>query len=218
MISIIIVSCEKDEKYLWDALMSCWFPVVEYELILVYAGDTKTLRQDTRSALSSHKNHSITILEQDPGYSVCRNIAVAKSSGEYILLLYSDDVLFSYNLLLLWKNRNINADVIFGDAFFNSEYVCPSGRNGITKEMLLNTNPIFTTCLIKRTMWDKVKGMTPGMVYDDYNLFAKIFKAGGVFQYLPYAIYRHNVREDSVTFMVKDKVEEHNKQATECLR
>ena len=114
----IIVPVYKIEKYIRPCFESIFQQGLSddiYEIIVVNDGTPDHSMEVVADLLEQHNN--ITIINQEnQGLSVARNTALACATGEYILMLDSDDLLVENSLpLILKKAINSKADIVMAD-------------------------------------------------------------------------------------------------------
>ena len=86
-----------------------------YEIIVVNDGTPDRSMEVVADLLEQHNN--ITIIHQEnQGLSVARNVALARATGEYVLMLDSDDLLIAGSLpMILEKAIHSGVDVVMTD-------------------------------------------------------------------------------------------------------
>lgn len=214
MVSIIITSPQKDEKYLARALSSCVLQSVEHQVILVFTGTN--LSAETRGAIDA-SNARLYRLKDDPGHAQCRNIAIGLSVYDNYVFLDADDYFYPDAVTDLYNNIG-DADVICGNMTCDNKVIVPPGiRNGATRELFMNTNPVFISSLFTIDAFYNAGGMDADVFLDDYRLWIKMFLSGAKFSYLDRTVFYHFIRPDSITQKHKERNEEFIKKAKEGL-
>jgi glycosyltransferase involved in cell wall biosynthesis len=217
MISIVITCFNEDRKYLPNAIGSCLTQDVPVEIILVDGGSNWS--PDITIINQIYNSVDIFIRTHDNGGQAgALNLGIQNAKYPYIIVLDADNWLYP-NVLgdMLSKMGNITS-VVFGNLTntIAGEIIKPAGKDGLSRELFLQCNPIFTTSLFRKTVWEVVGGFKP-IIYTDYRFYLDLFLKGICFNYIDKIIYNHVIRKDSTSFKVIDRVEELNKQAIEPL-
>ena len=114
----IIVPVYNVEKYVYECVDSIFRQGLDeniFEVIIVNDGTKDNSMAVIRELIASHSN--IIVIEQDNlGLSVARNNGIAKATGEYILMIDSDDLLIDSSLqLLLNRALETKVDLVVAD-------------------------------------------------------------------------------------------------------
>lgn len=114
----IIIPVYNVEKYIYECLESVYRQGLDedsFEVIIINDGTKDNSMEVIRELIVSHSN--IIIIEQEnQGLSVARNKGMAKATGEYILMLDSDDLLIDNSVKpLLGKALDTQVDMIITD-------------------------------------------------------------------------------------------------------
>ena len=111
----IIVPIYNAEKYLSDTIESALKQTYKnIELVLVNDGSPDNSLQIAESYARENKNIIIHSTE-NRGVSAARNLGLSLSNGQYIMFLYSDDILTSDAVEILYNDiTNNNADIAVG--------------------------------------------------------------------------------------------------------
>jgi len=205
---------QDDERYLARSLSSCVLQSIEHQIILVFTGDR--LSSDTRGAIDA-SDAFVHLLKTDPGHAACRNIAVQFASYDYYIFLDADDYFYPDAVTDLYNHIG-DADVICGNMTCDNNIIVPPEiRNGATRELFMNTNPVFISSLFTIDAFYNAGGMDADVFLDDYRLWIKMFLNGAKFSYLDRTVFYHYIRPDSITQKHKDRNEEFIKKAKEGL-
>lgn len=155
-----------------------------FEVIIIDDGTSDNSFENIADFISQHKNISV-IRQKNQGVSVARNAGLLKATGEYILFVDSDDLLFQGALLPVVEKAIISkADLIMAD-FTKMEddeikQIQTSQRKADThKTQEKNGKTLFLEdqnpreCYIWRTLYrrkfltDNQIKFIPGMCYED---------------------------------------------------
>ncbi|MBR3093676.1 MAG: glycosyltransferase [Bacteroidaceae bacterium] len=114
----ILVPVYKVEKYIrpfFESIFRQGLPDDCYEIIVVNDGTPDRSMEVVADLLEQHDN-TIVINQENQGLSVARNNALEMATGEYVLMLDSDDLLVDGSLpLLLDKALTTKADLVLAD-------------------------------------------------------------------------------------------------------
>jgi len=199
MISIVVCTYN-DSGYLSRALRSCLLQNIQKEIILV--DDCSTDPFDPKVKILIEDNRDVITLIRHPvnvGLSAARNTGIAASNYDYIITLDADDFFFPRSIRTLLHYAKEDHDIFYGFITSSGTAVYPF-QGVITRDILLNQNPIFCSSLFRKSIWEKVGGykIRRGPHYEDWNFWCRCFMAGAKFQYIPTLVYEHTERGDSM--------------------
>lgn len=199
----IIITCYNDVQYVEQAIDSAINQ--EYpnkEIIVVNDGsnyETTTLLKSIEYKISN------LILQQNLGQSVARNNGIRVSTGEYILILDSDDFFESTFCDKALKYFQLDENVKIVSCFANLLYSdgtvkqhCPKGGN-ISHFMF--ANQALGTSMFKKQDWLDCKGYDETMRkgFEDWEFFIRILKNGGVAKIIEEPLYNYRKRDNTTT-------------------
>lgn len=168
------------------------------------------------------KDHSIQVLneyqgklnwlsEKDSGYPEAVNKGFQKCSGEYLMWLPSDDMLFSENSVahLVKTAVKSGADVVFGDAFYidqNDRLMGHYRTECYTPERLREWCLICQPAtLFKADLFKKIGGLDQSFrCISDYDLWLRMSEAGAQFVRIGTPISCYRIHGDSLTVKQKN--------------
>lgn len=224
MISIVVCTYN-DSNFLERALKSCLIQDLPKEIILVDDGSTDPINSRVID-LINYNSDSIRLIKHpiNMGLSAARNTGVASSKYDFIITLDADDFFFPRSLLSLVYYATTNDNYKSKDIFYGG--MTSSGKlkypytGEITREILLDSNPIFCSSMFKKSIWEKVGGykVRKGPHYEDWNFWCKCYMAGAKFQYVPALVYEHTERPDSMLRTLGVNKDKYVALATEELR
>ena len=101
------------------------------------------------------------------------------------------------------------ADVAYGNMTDGGQLALPVTAP-LSGEHFLARNPLFCTSLFRRRWWAAVGGyeVRRGSHYEDWNFWARLFRAGCRFHYVPALIYNHTTRPGSMLRQLAGRSEE----------
>lgn len=199
MVSIVVCTYN-DSNYLDRALKSCLIQNIQKEIILVDDCSTEPMNPRVLQLIEDHKD-TIKMIRHpvNVGLSAARNTGIAASNYDYVIPLDADDFFFPRSIRTLMYYASKECDIFYGFMTSSGKVALPH-RTEITKEILLNENPIFCSSIFRRSIWEKVGGykIRRGPHYEDWNFWCRCFMAGAKFQYIPTLVYERTERPDSM--------------------
>jgi len=199
MVSIIVCTYN-DSSYLERALESCLMQNIQKEVILVDDCSTEIMNSDAVKIIEKHSD-TIKVIRHsvNRGLSAARNTGIAASQFDFVVTLDADDFFFPRSIRTLLYYASEEYDIFYGLMTSSGELVSPY-KDEITKEVLLNQNPIFCSSLFRKKIWTKVGGykVRDGAHYEDWNFWCRCFMSGAKFKFIPTIVYEHTERSDSM--------------------
>ncbi len=199
----IIVTCYNLSQYLPEALDSVLAQDFgDWECIIVNDGSS-----DSTSVIADayvKKDSRFRLLElQNGGVIRARNEGVKASSGEYLLFLDADDILFPYYVGKAAQVLDSRQDVLIVSG--PAEPFCEgSKRIGIeippfSKDTMLSRNSLHISSMLRRSDFNRTGGFNPDMAagLEDWDLWLGILEMDGEVQILPEPVLRYRIRRDS---------------------
>jgi hypothetical protein len=205
----IIIPCFNDWQYIEQAVDSALKQTYSnIEVIVVDDGSnakTKVVLKRFKAKITK------LITQENKGQSTARNAGIRETTGDYILVLDSDDFFepsFCSKALSVFVNDpNIKlvscyANLIFKDS--TTEVFKPEGGN---IENFLFYNAALGTSMFKKSDWLFCGGydeiMTNGM--EDWEFFIRLLKDGGTTEIIQEPLYNYRKRNDSTTTIANKK-------------
>ena len=137
----VIIPVYNVEKYVYECLNSVYKQGLDedsFEVIIINDGTRDNSMNVIQELIASHSN--IIVIEQDnQGVSVARNNGMVRATGEYILMLDSDDLLIDNSVKpLLEKALATHVDMIITDfiQMNDKEIAAIRGNHPIQKELV----------------------------------------------------------------------------------
>ena len=161
----IIVPCYNGEECLRETLDCLQKQTIEdWECIIVNDGSTDNSIKILREYEAKDSRYKV-IDKDNEGPSVARNVAIAASSGKYILPLDADDLIApTYaEKAIEYLEQHPNTKLVYCKAKYfgdkEGEWKLPE----YNYNQLLYGNQIFNACIYRREDFDKTKGYNPNM-------------------------------------------------------
>lgn len=142
----IIIPMYNAERYIVECISSITTQDYKnYEIIIVDDGSTDTSLAIVEKVISSNPMHLKLFHQKNSGPNVARNLAISKSSGDYLLFLDADDKFNCKALNLLSDKINEHKPdfINFGYSFFDNE------NNNIIKSSNFKTQSLFNEDIVK---------------------------------------------------------------------
>lgn len=199
MISVLVPTYN-DAHFLPTALASCLAQTVPVEIVLVDDGSTTPLSEDVCRFVAEHRDIVTHVRHAwNCGLSAARNTGIAHARFDLIIPLDADDWFLPGALAPLVSALTDDVDIVYGNVVDSGKLYEPVKRS-LRRADFLEDTPLFCSSLFRKTVWQAVGGYTvrPGPHYEDWNFWAKAFKAGFRFHYAPVTVYEHRSRADSM--------------------
>lgn len=181
------------------------------EIIIVNDGSTDDSLDIIKKYTKKYKN--ITLIDQkNKGLSVARNEGIKKATGDYFLLLDSDDFI-EYNLvstlnnyvkekpdLIRFQLRTIDEDGNLISEYHEREFELTDGSKGF--ELITNYKyvEVSTLYLYKTSYYKKNKfSFMPGVIHEDYGLIPLVIDKAKTILSIDYIGYNYLQRNISLS-------------------
>ena len=210
----IIVPVYNVEKYLDECIQSIINQTYKnIEIIIINDGSTDNSLSILRKYESIDKR-IIVINQENKGLSASRNIGIKKSTGKYISLIDSDDVIHPRMVELLYKEiKKNNCDISicmfqeFTDNFIekNNRYnIRVLNQDNFLKELLKEKKFGSHACnkLYKKSLFNNVEYVV-GRKYEDIGTTYKLGLKSNLICYIDIELYGYRIRESSITCNLK---------------
>lgn len=197
MVSIIVCTFN-DSDWLLTALPSCLNQDISKEIILVDDCSSKPINAQVMGMVSAN-GIKLVRHARNMGLSAARNTGIAAASHEWVIPLDADDWFYPNSVKTLWESRD-GADIVTGNCTDGGVYAPAISREPLSEAVFRRENPCVCSSLFNKSIWNKAGGymVRQGPHYEDWNFWAKCFAAGGRFKYLPFSVYNHTSRDDSM--------------------
>jgi glycosyltransferase involved in cell wall biosynthesis len=199
----IIIPVYKNLKWLPETINSVFNQNYNnYEIIII----NDCSPENVEPFLLPYTNNKIHYYEHtvNKGAAGARNTGISKCSGEYILPLDSDDVIYDANWLVdsikkINKNTIITSQICYCDENMKPiNNFWPNG-NELWSDVLYN-NVIINSSMYPKSMWTKLGGYDENKyvrTYEDWEFWIRAYKAGYNLirinkQYLHYRLHKNN--------------------------
>lgn len=203
----IVVCTHDDSRFLPAALASCLAQEVETEVLVVDDGSREPMVPEAR-ALLDRPEVRLLRRRRRGGLAAARNTGIAAARHPLIVPLDADDFLYPGALAALVDGLG-DADVAYGNVTDGGALVLPVTAP-LQREHFLFANPLFCSSLFRRRAWRAVGGyeVRPEAHYEDWNFWARLFRAGCLFRYVPVLVYNHTTRPGSMLRQLDGRGEE----------
>lgn len=197
----IIISCYNDADYLKESVGSAVAQNYKNkEILLVDDGSderTKLIIEELRPRLDA------VITQQNLGVSAARNTGISAASGDYILVLDSDDYFepefCSKAIKLLGQDEEVKVVTCYARWFKNSkesEIFKPTG-GGLDDFLFYNAT--LSNSMFRREDWKNAGGYDEKMVvgFEDWEFFIRLHRNGGRTIVIPEILFHYRKRGES---------------------
>ena len=162
MILSIIVP-HKDSSALLERLLMSIPSNDEFEVIVVDDNSKKCEKENLRKIASTYKFH-LYEMKNNVGAGACRNLALKKAKGEWVLFADSDDYFVSNMYEIIGEGLKSKADIVYfrTDSIYND-----TGKQAYRHE---NYNQLIDTYLMNKNVENlKFKFLVPWAKFVDTN-------------------------------------------------
>ncbi|MBP7587967.1 MAG: glycosyltransferase [Thermoanaerobaculia bacterium] len=205
---VSVVTCVyENSRFLPAALRSCLAQEVETEVLVVDDASPEPLAPAAQ-ALIDAPGVRLLRRRRRGGLAAARNTGIAAARHELVIPLDADDFFYPGALWALVEGLD-EADVAYGNMTDGGQLALPVTAP-LSGEHFLARNPLFCTSLFRRRWWAAVGGyeVRRGSHYEDWNFWARLFRAGCRFHYVPALIYNHTTRPGSMLRQLAGRSEE----------
>lgn len=208
----IVVPCYNHAEYVADAVESALSQTLTCEVIVVNDGSTD-------NTLNVLKNYPVKVVSQvNKGLASARNTGIMNASGDYILMLDSDDMLQDNCAeKLLSIAEATQADVTAGSfKTFGKHNELVILQPAPTLEDFKVANRIGYCALFKRTALLEIGGYSPRMTwgFEDYHMSFNMLAAGKRIVTVPDVLWLYRTKDESMI----TTAEQHREELMEQIR
>lgn len=204
----IVIPCYNAEKYLRETLDCLQKQTIEdWECVIVNDGSTDGSLEILKEYSAKDSRYKY-IDKENGGPAIARNIAIAASSGRYILPLDADDIIApSYaEKAIEYLDVHSKCKLVYCKAEFFGDINEPFNLRDYNYYDLPYNNSIFCSCIYRRVDFDKTIGYNPNMAFrnEDWDFLLSLLGENDevyclpeiLFYYRQHGITRnHNVNE-----------------------
>jgi glycosyltransferase involved in cell wall biosynthesis len=196
----IVIACYNDHQYINQAVSSALNQTYENkEIIVVDDGSnakTKAVLKDLES------NLDLLIKQENRGVSAARNVGIEAATGEFILILDSDDFYeetFCEKAVQIFRtNPSIKIVSCYANWFsLNGETLKFQPEGGKLKNFLINSAAL--SVMIRRSEVLAIGGYDENMHggYEDWELYLRLLKSGGKAEVIPEFLFNYRNKKNS---------------------
>jgi glycosyltransferase involved in cell wall biosynthesis len=184
----IITTCYNDGEYLQECIDSVKNQLYSnIEHIIINDGSTDKFTLDLLEVLK-YDNSVKLITTENQGVCKARNQAIMESSGQYLLVLDSDDLISSKFVELAVKKMLLhnNVKIVATNYNFFGRVNRSVKLEDYTLEKLMGHNLFVVSTMFRRSDFDHVNGFNPNMKegLEDWDFWLSILKYGGDVRYI----------------------------------
>lgn len=196
----IVIACYNDHEYIKQAVKSALNQTYENkEIILIDDGSnakTKAVLKDLEPDLD------LIITQENKGVCAARNVGIKAATGEFILILDSDDfyeeTFCEKAVQILQNNSSIKIVTCYANWFsFNGETFKFKPEGGKLKNFLINSAAL--SVMIRRSEVLSLGGYDKNMLrgYEDWELYLRLLKSGGKAEVIPEVLFNYRNKKNS---------------------
>ncbi len=181
----VVIPCYNMGKYVLEAIDSVIKQTYKnIEIICINDGSTDNSRDIILGSVQKYKNSNIIFIDNDEncGLIKSRNIAISKSSGDYILPLDADDTI---EPTYIEKAVNIldkfpNVGIVYSRARYFGKKNKEWSLGKFSKSKILYQNQIFSCAMFRKSDFEKTGGYKDYMKagYEDWDLWLSFLELG----------------------------------------
>jgi len=197
----IVIACFNDYAFIRKAVDSAKKQTWDNKEIIIV--DDGSNDQTKRVLKELEYEIDILITQNNKGVSAARNKGVEAATGEYILILDSDDYfepVFAKSALEVFQN-NEGAKIVTSHAnWFGSKLGAKifKPKGGVLEDALIN-NVAMGSAMIKKADFKRVRGYDEEMVkgYEDWEFYIRLLKNGGRAYVIPEILFNYRCKPNS---------------------
>ena len=207
----IIIPCYNSETTLETTLESVFDQdFQDWEAIIINDGSTDTSEEIALRWIEKDKRF-IYFTKQNEGLGKTRNYGIAKSKGNYILPLDSDNQLikdFTKDAIAVFE-KNQDVGVVYGHAQYFGQ------KNGFWEvddyklEKMLVHNYIDACAIYKKKFWEEVGGYDENMPYqghEDWEFWIALGNLNVVFHHLNKIAFKYFVSKNGMSQLFTNEI------------
>lgn len=199
----VVLPCFNDAEFIEQAIDSVLKQSFKcHEIIVVDDGSNKL----TKDVLINIK-HKISklITQENRGQSVARNIGIKNATGNFILVLDSDDFFepsFCEEAILIFKNnKDTKIVTCYANLLVNDKLALIYKPSGGELKNFLTDNEALGSAMFKKEDWIDCGGYDESMNegFEDWEFYINLLKKGGNAKVIPLPLYNYRKRENTTT-------------------
>lgn len=206
----VVIPCFNHGKYLADAIESVLNQTyTKIEIIVIDDGST-----DDTKLVAGRYNEVKYVFQNNSGLSAARNAGALYSSGEYLVFLDADDLLYPYSIAYNVKHLQKNAAAAFVSGAYQATTL-EQVKLGEKKEVILSEHYTFFlksnyigmhgTVMYQKRVFDEFKFDTSLKACEDYDMYLKVSRKYPVIHHSKklamYRMHQQNMSADAVLML-----------------
>lgn len=205
----IIIACFNDDKYIEQSINSAYNQTWENKEIIVIDDGSN---DETKKVLGSlQPKIDVLITQENLGVSKARNNGIDKATGEYLLILDSDDYFeldfIEKALPIIRTNSRIKIVTCYARWFWDKydfQIHIPKGEG---LENFLISNSAIGNSFFRKSDFLKIGGYDEDLVsgYEDWELFIRLHKSGGYTFVIPEVLFHYRKKNNSRSYNANKK-------------
>lgn len=204
----IVIACYNDHEFIEQAVKSALDQTYKNKEIIVVDDGSNSKTKVVLKSLEPKINFLIT--QENKGTSAARNTGIEAATGEYILVLDSDDFFepqFCEKAInIINEKPNTKLVTCFARWFWNDknfQVFKPAG--GDLKKFLVNSASLGNS-LFRKTEWKEIGGYDQQMTmgFEDWEFFIRLHRNGGETYVIPEVLFNYRKKNNSRTTMANE--------------
>jgi hypothetical protein len=196
----IIIPCYNDAEFIMQSVQSALDQTYENKEIIVVDDGSN---EETKAVLKRLElKITLLITQENKGTSAARNAGIAAATGEYILVLDSDDYFessFCEKAIQVFINKpDVKIVTCYANWFNNTSHQIFKPHGGGIENILLN-NVAMGSSMFKKTEWETVYGYDEKMIkgFEDWEFYLKLLKSDGKAEVIPEVLFNYRNKKNS---------------------
>lgn len=198
----IIIACYNDAQYIEQCVHSALNQMYPNKEVIVVDDGSNA---ETKAILKKMESKITKLISQDnKGQSTARNVGINAASGEYILVLDSDDYFepsFCEKAVLKLKDTNIKIVASHIVRRIGEKKIDELHHKGGDLSVLILYNQATGSVMFRKEDFNEIGGYDQSMNrgFEDWEFYIRLLKNGGLIQIIKEPLFNYRVRTDSTT-------------------
>lgn len=198
----VVIPCFNDSEFVEQAIDSILAQTYRCQEIIVVDDGSNTETKNVLKAISSKITRLIT--QENKGQSSARNVGIRESTGDYILVLDSDDYFeatFVEKAILALEASNIKIVACYIVRFNSNNIIDEYRHKGGGVSVLMLNNQATGSVMFRKKDFIKVGGYDESMRkgFEDWEFYIRLLKKGGLLYIIKEPLFNYRMRIDSTT-------------------
>ncbi|MBF4470300.1 glycosyltransferase family 2 protein [Flavobacterium sp. HJJ] len=199
----IIIPCYNDWQYVEQAVDSALNQTYAYKEVIIVDDGSNSKTKEVLKRIEPKITKVVT--QENKGQSTARNVGIREASGEYILVLDSDDFFeptFCEKAVALFSSNDlIKIITCFTNRIFDKKKMDVFKPKGGSIDAFLITNCAMGSAMFRKSDWQKVFGYEEKMTngFEDWEFYIRLLKEKGTAYVIPEVLFNYRIKTNSTT-------------------